>query len=137
MKNGILKIKRGDSIFACKLVSFFKKRLVKNLNPCSFIFIPEVKIEEKPVIGLLLILLVTGINQSVTFVRSSGPQASQTNETYYTGNLIVKDNEVYTIENETFRIKGNVFIYDEGKLIIRNSCVIIEDSWSNEFVVDG
>ncbi|MHA1280219.1 MAG: BACON domain-containing protein, partial [Candidatus Helarchaeota archaeon] len=70
----------------------------------------------------LLILLLLKISFSV-----GGKIESSTNlvKDYHKGDLIIQGNEVFTIDGKEFTMSdGNVYIYDNGKLIIKNSSFI-------------
>jgi len=76
-----------------------------------------------------------GTTQTGFSVEAGEPEALQEDEIYHTGDLIVEGNETYVIENVKFWIKGNIHVKDNAKLIIKNSYVIIHDSYKDEFCV--
>lgn len=86
-------------------------------------------------IGSLLVLLIIGFNQPVSFIAGK-PEASQQSEVYHIGDLIVEGNETYVIENVTFRIRGGIHIRDDAKLIVRNAHVVIRDTYKDEFSIN-
>ena len=87
---------------------------------------------EKKIAILLvcLMLIVTALPVMGTVNLGTNKVSSQT--THY-GDLIISGNDVFIIENETFYHTGNIFVYDNAKLIIRNSTLIFEQAYHGEF----
>ena len=97
-----------------------------------------VKLRKRVFLMSFLILLIASLNQSVLLSsshKSRMPHSQQTREIYHTGDLIVEGDKTFVIEDTTFFIKGNIIVKENGSLIIRNSHVIVEDTYKNEFWV--
>jgi len=85
-------------------------------------------------LGLLLILSIAGINQSITVAASSGPQVSQTSEPH-PGDFIVEAGQTRTIENVTLTVDGNIIVKESAKLIIRNADLTVKSMAKDQYNV--
>lgn len=60
---------------------------------------------------------------------------STSNTIYHHGDLIVKGNETYVIENVTLFIDGNIIVRDSARLIIRNANIIVNNTYALRYRV--
>ena len=85
-------------------------------------------------LGLLLILSIAGINQSITVAASGGPQVSQTTE-LHPGDFIVEAGQTRTIEGVTLTIDGNIIVKESARLIIRNADLTVKSIAKGYYIV--
>ncbi len=80
------------------------------------------------IVAFLFILIAFG---TIDTFRSPFETFAE-NEEFHDGDLII-ENSTYTIDNKYFKIKGNIFVKNNGKLIIRNSNVEFMQDYNTQY----
>lgn len=90
----------------------------------------------KSIIMLVIFLVIapSTLASDISTVKSE-PTEDVKEIIHHKGDLIVEGGETYVIENVTFFISGNIIVKDEAQLIVKNSCILVNTSYKNEYWV--
>jgi len=82
-------------------------------------------------VGITVSAVVFGIFVLGNFNERSNAEPT---ETTHTGDLIISGNDVFIIENTSYlQENGNIFVYDNAKIIIANSTLYVTQHYLQEF----